>query len=152
MTMTDPARQASPVETVRAEERVQITAVWVAAERVTFERRIVTEKRQVDVTVRREELVVHRAALPDAAPEQPPGQAPSQAPLVIVLREEVPVVQLAVQPYERVTAVVEQVSGQQTVKRRAAQRARTDPDRPGRGTPAAGAVLTARDCESPAAT
>jgi len=115
MTMTDPARQASPVETVRAEERVQITAVWVAAERVTFERRIVTEKRQVDVTVRREELVVHRAALPDAAPEQPPGQAPSQAPLVIVLREEVPVVQLAVQPYERVTAVVEQVSGQQTV-------------------------------------
>ncbi len=115
MMMNDPAHQASAVETVRAEERVQITAVWVAAERVTFERRIVTEKRQVDVTVRREELVVHRAALPDAAPEQPPGQAPSQAPLVIVLREEVPVVQLAVQPYERVTAVVEQVSGQQTV-------------------------------------
>jgi len=114
MMMNDPAHQASAVETVRAEERVQITAVWVAAERVTFERRIVTEKRQV-VTVRREELVVHRAALPDAAPEQPPGQAPSQAPLVIVLREEVPVVQLAVQPYERVTAVVEQVSGQQTV-------------------------------------
>lgn len=113
--MNDPARQAFPVETVRAEERVQITAVWVAAERVTFERRIVTEKRQVELTVRREELVVHRAALPDAAPDQPPGQAPSQPPLVIVLHEEVPVVQLAVQPYERVTAVVEQVTGQQTV-------------------------------------
>ncbi len=112
---TDPARPASAIETVRAEERAQVSAVWVAAERVTFERRIVTEKRQVDVTVRREELVVHRAALPDAASEQPPTQAPSQAPLVIVLREEVPVVQLAVQPYERVTAVVEQVSGQQTV-------------------------------------
>ncbi len=112
---TDPTRQASAVETVRAEERARITTVWVAAERVTFERRIVTEKRQVDVTVRREELVVHRAALPEAAPGQPPGQAPSQPPLVIVLREEVPVVQLAVQPYERVTAVVEQVTGQQTV-------------------------------------
>ena len=112
--MTDPARQAFPVETVRAEERVQISAVWVAAERVTFERRIVTEKRQVELTVRREELVVHRTALPDA-PDQPPGQAPSQAPLVMVLREEVPVVQLAVQPYERVTALVEQVTGQQTV-------------------------------------
>jgi len=115
MMMNDPAHQASAVETVRAEERVQITAVWVAAERVTFERRIVTEKRQVDVTVRREELVVHRTALPDGAPDQPPGPAASQPPLVIVLHEEVPVVQLAVQPYERVTAVVEQVTGQQTV-------------------------------------
>ncbi len=111
----DPTRPASAVETVRAEERAQITTGWVAAERVRFERRIVTETRQVELTVRREELVVHRSALPDAVPEQPPAQAaPAGQPLVIVLREEVPVVQLAVQPYERVTAVVEQVSGQQT--------------------------------------
>ncbi len=111
----DPTRPASAVETVRAEERARITTGWVAAERVRFERRIVTETRQVELTVRREELVVHRSALPDAVPEQPPAEATSQQPLVIVLREEVPVVQLAVQPYERVTAVVELVSGQQTL-------------------------------------
>ncbi len=105
---TDPTRPASAVETVRAEERAQITTAWVATQRVTFQRRIVTETRQVEVTVRREELVVHRSALPDAPPEQPPAQVTSQQPLVIVLREQVPVVQLAVRPYERVTAVVKQ--------------------------------------------
>ncbi len=65
--------------------------------------------------MRREELVVHRSALPDDPPEQPPAQATSGQPLVIVLREQVPVVQLAVRPYERVTAVVEQVNAQQSL-------------------------------------
>ncbi len=112
---SDPTRPATAVETVRAEERAHVTAVWTAAERVVFRRRIVTETRQVDVTVRREELIVERTAVPTAAPEQPPGRVPVQQPLVIVLREEVPVLQVAVQPYERVTATIEQLTGQQTV-------------------------------------
>lgn len=120
---TDPTRPATDVETVRAEERARVTTVWTAAERLTFRRRIVTETRQVNVTVRREELIIERTAMPTAAsdaprtaaPARPPGRLPSQQPLVIVLREELPVVQLTVQPYERVTATVERFTGEQTV-------------------------------------
>ncbi len=137
---------------MRAEERARITTGWVAAERVRFERRIVTETRQVELTVRREELVVHRSALPDAAAGQPPAQAaPAGQPLVIVLREEVPVVQLAVQPYDGSPPSWSRSAGSRP-QRRTAQRARADRDRPGRRSPAAGAELTATDCEATAAT
>ncbi len=72
---------------------------------------MVTETRQIEVTVRREELLIDHAPIGDAAAEAAVSSAPSDspAPLVVVLREEVPVVGLQVRPYERVTSGVERV-------------------------------------------
>jgi hypothetical protein len=62
--------------------------------------------------VRREELLIDRAPIgdePATAGAASSASAGSPAPLVVVLREEVPVVGLQVRPYERVTIGVERV-------------------------------------------
>jgi stress response protein YsnF len=67
---------------------------------------------QLTVTVQREELVIERSAI---ANTQAAGPAIQAAPLVVVLREEVPVVTLEVQPYARAHLSIVQVAGEQDV-------------------------------------
>ena len=77
--------------------------------KVLVRRRVVTEVRQIEVTVRREEIEVYRVPL-DGHEQAPVGGPPE--PLVILLSEEVPVVQLQTRPYERVTVYVDTVTEQ----------------------------------------
>ncbi len=101
-----------PETIVLSEEQARVGTRRVAAERVILRRRVVTETRTVEVTLRREELEVEHVAL-DA------GQAVEDAPrepLVIVLREEVPDVSVRVRPYEQVRVSVETVTEHQVVQ------------------------------------
>lgn len=103
-------------EVVLREQRLSVTTVRVPTERIVLRRRIVTEVRQLEVTLQREELEVQRLPLD---PQDTAGRlaAPGvpAAPLVIVLSEQVPVVQLQTRPYQRVTVCVEAVAGEQQV-------------------------------------
>lgn len=99
-------------QVVLHEEQLRVATRRVPIEKVTVRRRVVTEVRQVEVTVRREELEVRHVPL-DGREQDPVGPPPE--PLVVVLSEEVPVVQLAVRPYERVTVHVDRVVDEQTV-------------------------------------
>ena len=120
--MTNPtSRDHSPAETaedssiVLHQEQLQVRTQWVTAGRVRLSRRIITETRTVELTVRREVLVVETdaAVSPDgaiagvardgAASSGPPAD---QTRLVFVLREEVPEVLHHVRAYEHVTAHV----------------------------------------------
>lgn len=105
---------ASPRELVRSEEVLRTGTRWVGTERITVRRRTVTETRQVEVTLQREELVITREALDDVPPA--PGATPgASSPLVVVLLQEVPVVSTEVRPYERVTLTVDLVPGIEAV-------------------------------------
>lgn len=98
-----------PPEVVLHTEQAQVGTELFAAERVLLRKRIVTQLKQFQVTVQREELVVERLPVPDSAAGGGPGRAapaPDGPPLVVVLSEQVPVVQLQTRPYERVTARV----------------------------------------------
>lgn len=132
----DPTRTPPP-EVVLHQQRLVAGTRRVPTERVVVRRRVVTETRQFQVTVRREELEIDRIPLPDAdtAATDPPnaGLSPTGSPaddrpgtrsglgddrrpappLVVVLREEVPVVQLLTQPYEKVTVRVLTIDGEQ---------------------------------------
>lgn len=110
----DPTLPQTAPELVLREERLALGADRVPVERVRLQRRITTEVRQVDVTVRREELVLERSPLDDGTTgSRAPGQS---QPLVIVLSEEVPVVQVVTRPYERVSVHVDSVvTGEQQV-------------------------------------
>ena len=112
--MTGPSAEeaATAGSMVRAEQRLTVGSEWVAMQCVTAHRRIVSEVVQLNVTVRREELVFDQASLPPTVAQLPIPYVP---PLVVVLHEEVPVVSLAVQPYERVTISVVQVAGDQQI-------------------------------------
>ena len=99
-------------EVVLHEERLEVRLDRVPIERIVLRRRIVTEVRHVDVTVRREVLEVHR--LP-ATGQEPARSGPPRQPLVIVLSEEVPVIELATRPYEQVVVHVDTVTTQQQV-------------------------------------
>lgn len=107
---TDPPSAPGP-EVVLHQERAHVDVVREAV-RAVVRRRIVTEVRTVEVTVRREVLEVEH--LPAAEPAMPVAAEPRQQ-LEIVLSEEVPVVQLQVQPYERVSIGVERVTAQDVV-------------------------------------
>ncbi len=102
---------AASVEVVLHEERVHVDVVREAV-RAVVRRRIVTEVRTIEVTVRREVLEVEH--LPAEGPAMPVAREPRQA-LSLVLSEEVPVVALQVQPYERVTVDVHGVDGHERV-------------------------------------
>lgn len=123
--MTDPSTEIAdertgqrPAELVLSEERLSASAMWAATERVVLRRQVVTETRQVEVTVRREELVVSREAA-DATSREGAGAGDpdhgTHEPIVMVLREEVPQVTTRVQPYEQVTVTVERTSGTETI-------------------------------------
>lgn len=105
------------VDMVLHEERAALGLTRLGL-RAVVRRRVVTEVRQVEVTVRREVLDVEHLPL-DPAPDgstpalPAPGQAP--APLTIVLSEEVPVVHTETRPYEQVTVTVETFTEQQQV-------------------------------------
>jgi uncharacterized protein (TIGR02271 family) len=99
--------------TLLSEQRLLVGTEWVPRERLNVRRRVVTETRQVTVTVRREELLIDRTPVEDGSPVADPG---SREPLVVVLHEEVPVVQLQVRPYEQVTVGVERVRTEQLVE------------------------------------
>lgn len=107
--MTDPDRPS----VVLHEEDLQVALRSVPVERVRVRRTVRTYTRQVEVTVRREELEIERLPL-DGAPDGPAGSSAGAA-LQVLLREEVPVVTTRVQPYEQVTVTVGQVTGQETV-------------------------------------
>lgn len=96
-----------------SEQRLLVGTEWVPRERLTVRRRVVTETRQVTVTVRREELLVDSVSLDDEVPVAAPS---SRTPLVVVLHEEVPVVGVQVRPYERVTIGVERLQGHEVVE------------------------------------
>jgi uncharacterized protein (TIGR02271 family) len=101
MTVDPPPAAA---EVVLHQEQLRVGTRRVPTERILVRRRIVTEVRQIEVTVRREEVEVSRVPLDGH--EQPPAGGPPE-PLVILLSEEVPVVQLQTRPYERVTVHVD---------------------------------------------
>jgi uncharacterized protein (TIGR02271 family) len=120
---------SNPTTVVRSEEQLLVGTRWVARERVTIRRRIVSETRQLTVTVRREELVVDRTPL--AGAEDDARRAVPQMPLVVVLHEEVPVVELHTRPYEQVTVTVDRIAGSETVTAAlASERFGLDPDLP----------------------
>lgn len=108
--MTDPRPAAA--EVVLHQEQLRVGTRRVPTEKVVVRRRVVTEVRQIEVTVRREELEVHR--LPLDGHEELSVEGPPE-PLVILLSEEVPVVQLRTRPYERVTVRVDPVTESQDV-------------------------------------
>ena len=109
------------VEVIRSQEQLRVGTTWEAVERVRLARRIVTEVRQIDVEVCREELVVERDAitdLPDGSWSEPVGSAapqPDGAEIVMVLSEEVPMITMRTRPYERVRARVAQVTEERAV-------------------------------------
>ena len=111
--MTNPRPAAA--EVVLHQEQLRAGTLRVPSEKVLVRRRIVSEVRQIEVTVRREELEVHRLPL-DGHEELSAGGPPE--PLVILLSEEVPVVQLHTRPYERVTVRVGTITEQQVITER----------------------------------
>lgn len=107
---------SSTPEVVLHEERLHVTTERLAVERVVVRRRIVQEVRQVQVSVRREQFEIEHLDLSEAGGDAvPDSDSRAHAPLVIVLREEVPVVQLQVRPYEKVTVHRGQVTEQHQV-------------------------------------
>jgi uncharacterized protein (TIGR02271 family) len=118
MPLTAAANDAT-ASSVLSEQRLLVGTEWVPRERLNVRRRVVTETRQIEVTVRREELLIDRTPLHDEPATAEAGSsaaAGSSAPLVVVLREEVPVVGLQVRPYERVTIGVERVRTHELVE------------------------------------
>ncbi len=97
---------------LRSEQHLRIGYQRVATERVRVRRRVVSETRQLSVRVRREELVIDREPLPDS-PVDTIGPPPQ--PLVFVLREEVPVIDVRIRPYEEVTVTVELVTNEEAI-------------------------------------
>lgn len=118
----DPA--AKTVEVTLAQERLAVGAEWSVSGRVRLHRRVTTEARTVQVTVRREELIVEQVDVPTAdgsvvdtsragssagvASAVAPSADP--APIVIVLHEEVPEVVVRTRAYEQVTARTERIT------------------------------------------
>lgn len=85
----------------RSEEELALDTVWRPAERVRISRRLVQEEVTVTVTVQREELHVEREPIAEHD-ERDPGGRGVDDDLVIVLREERPVVGVEVVPVELV--------------------------------------------------
>lgn len=106
--MTPDQPSTVPIEVVLHEERLRVDTRHAPYERAVLRRRIVEEVRTVEVTVRREELVVEQAAT--GVSEVDDGAPFPRPPLVVVLSEEVPVVAVQTRPYERVTVDVVAVS------------------------------------------
>jgi stress response protein YsnF len=109
MTGYVPANNA-PVSVTRSAQRLNIQNDWIAVERVGVRRRIVEHVLQLQVTVRREELVFDSSPLDVCIAQNPVVPAP----IVVVLHEEVPVVTLEIRPYEQAVVSVVQVADEQT--------------------------------------
>lgn len=107
---TDPSHP-SAVDVALHQERVAFGIEQVAT-RAVVRRRVVTEVQQLQVEVRREVLEVEHVPL-DGVDAAAPGAR--REPLVLVLSEEVPVLELRVRPYERVTLDVHSITEEQQV-------------------------------------
>lgn len=105
-------RTTGAAEVVLLAEQLSVGVDRVAAERVRITKRIVEEVRTVQVPLRREELVISQEPLTGTG--SVPGTAAED--LVLVLHEEVPVVSVAVQAYERVVVAVETVRTEQVLR------------------------------------
>src|SRR3954453_5725668 len=99
----------------RSEEELAVDTVWRPVERVRVRRRVVEEGGMVAVTVRREELEIVRESASRFDPPRRDAGEPAEA-LVMVLREERPVVGVEIVPTEvvRVRRTVVR-GGQRTV-------------------------------------
>jgi uncharacterized protein (TIGR02271 family) len=104
---------ADAAEVVLSAERLSVGVERVPAGRVRISKRIVEEVRTVQVPLRREELVVTQEPL--AADGPLPAGGPAED-IVLVLREEVPVVSVDTQVYERVVVSVETVRTEETLR------------------------------------
>lgn len=113
MTSTHPD---TPNEMILSEEQLIVTTRWAVSGRLRLTRRVVTQTRQIEVTVRREEL--HEEWEPaqpsesDPLEDGEPQPAQTRDPLVIVLHEEVPEITLRVHPYEQATVSVTRRDGE----------------------------------------
>lgn len=107
MTSTHPD---TPNEMILSEEQLIVSTRWEVSGRLRLTRRVVTQTRQIEVTVRREELYEQwepaRPGESDQLEAGEPQPAQTRDPLVIVLHEEVPEITLKVQPYEQATVSV----------------------------------------------
>ncbi len=110
MTVTPEGPESATM--VRSEQQLRIDHQLVATERVRVRRRVVSETRQLSVTVRREELVIDRRPLPDTPVA---ALTPPETPLVFSLLEEVPVLTMTTRAYELATVTVELVTGEQPI-------------------------------------
>ncbi|SMH32616.1 conserved domain-containing protein [Rathayibacter oskolensis] len=106
--MSTPDEQVS---VIRSEERLDVTTVRTATERVRIRRVIVTEERTVTLQVRREELVIEREPLEGTVS----GGEAAPAPLTFVLHAEQPVVTTRVVPVERVHVIVDRITAMRSV-------------------------------------
>ena len=84
--------QADEHAVTRFEEELVLDTVWRPAERVRIRRRLVQEEVTVTVTVQREELHVEREPISRFDEPGPGRPADAADDVVIVLREERPVV------------------------------------------------------------
>jgi stress response protein YsnF len=86
----------------RSEEELVVDTVWRPAERVRLCRRVVAEEVTVTVRVRRELLEIEREPVSRYDPPRREDAIAHPEEIVIVLREERPVVGVEVVPVERV--------------------------------------------------
>lgn len=101
-------------EVVRSEEELRLGTRVVPRERVRLVKRIVSETVTRTFEVRREELVVERAALDDTVTEADDALSGDEA-LEIILHEEQVELVTRVVPRERVRAYVELVAEEHPV-------------------------------------
>lgn len=114
-----------PTEMTLSKEVLHLGTEWTVSGGIRMRRRIVTETRTVQVTLRREELefevehIEHEQdgtllgsnyAGPVTGPPQP------KAPLVIVLQQEEPDIGVRLVPYEKITVTTTLVRGAQQVQ------------------------------------
>lgn len=99
------------VTVIRSEERLDVTTVRTATERLRIRKVIVTEERTVTLQVRREELVIEREPLEGTVS----GEATPPSPLTFVLHAEQPIVATRVVPVERVSVIVDRITEMRSV-------------------------------------
>lgn len=100
----------STVDVVRSEEQLRVITVPVPKERVRFEKVIVTEEKNVTVTVRREELHIIREPVEANTDMATTGGQTSATDLDIVLHEERIITTTEIVPIERVRVHVTEVT------------------------------------------
>lgn len=111
----DPDPALGP-QVVLHEEHLQVATTRHPTDRVIVRRVITTQTRQIEVTVRREELRLERQPASDSAPaitERSPSTQtarPTEPALIIVLSQEEPVVHLQARPYEQVSIHIDTVT------------------------------------------
>lgn len=123
LTSDERVEQADDAMTVSAEQ-VSVDTEWTVSGRVRLRRQIETRTETIQVTLRREVLVVDTEdtsgdgdVFTGAASDNPavatPGPVPE--PIVMVLSEEIPQVSVQIQPYQLVSTRVVRSIGEQPV-------------------------------------